>query len=55
MRYYSVVLFEYKIPKYTYAGKEPFISTSREAAERQLLFCQENWPNETYQIVWFDL
>lgn len=57
MKYYAVVIRQsdtYQV-QFTYNYKDPFITTCNHIAEKHLQYCQENWPNENYQIVEFDV
>lgn len=56
MRHYAVVVLEFDhYWTFTYDGRKPFITTYPHIAELHLQCCQENWPNEKYQIVEFDV
>lgn len=55
MRYYSVVVFENGFPRITFEGRTPYLTSNYANAQEHLFFCQENWPKDNYQIVWFDI
>ena len=55
MTYYAVVLIERGKPQFTYAGRDAFITSIEHLAEDHLAWCKEQWPNEVYQIVEFQV
>lgn len=55
MKHYAVVVLDWGKWEIVYAGKTPFITTYKHIAEQHLKYCQENWPNEKYQIVEFNV
>lgn len=55
MKHYAVVMLEYGNWVFVYDGKHPFITKDFWKAEQHAFRLKEEYPDEKYQIVSFDV